>query len=118
MRQRIGIAFASLAVAMFGVALIASLNDNGNEASDESSVIANDPSPTGLFDDLEIDEAPPAPSTEASPENATTSRRTTRRRSTTARQASAPAPVAEEEDDGGAPPPGFFESGCSGNGSD
>jgi hypothetical protein len=35
MRQKIGIGFASLAVAMFAVALLSALNEPPNEAGDE-----------------------------------------------------------------------------------
>ncbi|HYZ93693.1 MAG TPA: hypothetical protein VFA34_15075, partial [Actinomycetota bacterium] len=112
MRQRIGIAFASLAVAMFGVALIASLNDSNDP--DESSELSN-PEPTGLFDDLQIDDSTPAPSVvTAAPKKATgTARRSSGARRTTT--AAAPAPAPTEEPDGTIPP-GY--TSCNGNGAD
>jgi hypothetical protein len=114
-RQRIGIAFASLAVAMFGVALIASLNDSSGKKSNESSVVVDQPIPTDFLDDLNFDEASPAPSSDAS--TSSSARRSTSRGTSAAKpaaKAAAPAPT----EDHGMPPPGYFQNTCNGNGSD
>lgn len=115
MRQKIGIGFASLAVAMFGVALIAALNEEPDTPTDESSLIADEPIPTDFLNDFDADdEATPAPT-----KKATTTSNTSRSGSTTRRAAAPAAPAGPtEEPDDNSIPPGYFENSCGGNGSD
>lgn len=117
MRQRIGIGFASLAVAMFGVALIVALNESPEDTpSDQSSLTANEPEATGLFDDLQIDEAAPS----AQPETPAPVSRPSSRRSTGSTNRPAPVPQApvETDDDDGTVPADYYTNSCGGNGSD
>jgi hypothetical protein len=96
MRQKIGIGFASLAVAMFGVALLAAVNEKPRDAegTEQSSLI---------FDDHGQDPfaAPPpdlAPEEDAAPQKAstTTSRRPAARRPVTRTAGATPTPKPQD----------------------
>lgn len=118
MRQKIGIGFASLAVAMFAVALLSALNEPPNEANEQSSLVADEPIPTDFLNDFESDNYSPTPAPSA--RSSTTSRRsTTPTRRAAAPAPQAPAPTAVPEGDDNQIPADYYQQtqGCGGNGS-